>query len=243
MTKWTVLLLSAAMPILIAMPSAPVPSDGLRKAPPPQSLSAAAAASPGVFRFSDHDRKGRPVRWPSCRPIDLVVNFAGAPATAERDLNSALREVTKASGLQLHLRGRTAVRPASRGWPYGLMAGPTGWPPVLIAWTAPGTPGLPDDGSAAVTTTVTMETAAGDPVLVAGELVVNRRKNQLFSGRDGLGKILFEHELGHLLGLDHVNDPHEVMYPWVRSLPGLGRGDVRGLRLAGQGGCGRPLAP
>jgi predicted Zn-dependent protease len=46
------------------------------------------------------------------------------------------------------------------------------------------------------------------------------------------------HELGHALGLAHVNDASEVMYPEAQiKVTDLGAGDRRGLAALGSGTC------
>ena len=59
------------------------------------------------------------------------------------------------------------------------------------------------------------------------------------SGRDGqlesdgdaqASKVILEHELGHVLGLDDVDDPAEVMNEEYVGQDGFGPGDQEGLR-------------
>jgi predicted Zn-dependent protease len=45
------------------------------------------------------------------------------------------------------------------------------------------------------------------------------------------------HELGHVLGLDHVNDPNEIMYAKHVRVDELGPGDRTGLKILGAGPC------
>ena len=45
------------------------------------------------------------------------------------------------------------------------------------------------------------------------------------------------HELGHLVGLDHVDDPNELMYPRAAERTSYGPGDLKGLALLGAIPC------
>jgi hypothetical protein len=54
------------------------------------------------------------------------------------------------------------------------------------------------------------------------------------------------HELGHVAGLDHVQDRGQVMYPSIssQSPDGYGAGDRSGLaELGAQAGCLREASP
>ncbi len=51
-------------------------------------------------------------------------------------------------------------------------------------------------------------------------------------------KVTIEHELGHVVGLAHVTDPHQVMFAVGNGLSnGYGAGDLRGLAYEGSGAC------
>lgn len=51
-------------------------------------------------------------------------------------------------------------------------------------------------------------------------------------------RAVIEHELGHLVGLDHVADPTQLMNPdRVRGQVPFGAGDLTGLALLGRGNC------
>jgi hypothetical protein len=46
-----------------------------------------------------------------------------------------------------------------------------------------------------------------------------------------------EHELGHVVGLNHVTDATHIMYPTDLGRTGYGTGDLRGLAAMGSGAC------
>ena len=62
-----------------------------------------------------------------------------------------------------------------------------------------------------------------------GEII--DRRNQLE------GNISLFQQLGHLVGLDHVDDPTQLMYP-TTEVTDFGRGDRHGLALLGRTPCG-----
>ena len=87
----------------------------------------------------------------------------------------------------------------------------------------------PDDRRTYVTATITLDVpqvtdglasfaTAGDP------------------GGPATARALVMHELGHVLGLAHIDDPHQLMHA-TSPVRELGDGDRRGLAILGQGGC------
>jgi predicted Zn-dependent protease len=57
-------------------------------------------------------------------------------------------------------------------------------------------------------------------------------------GGAGAVQAIIEHELGHVVGLDHVADPTQLMNPELEpGVTGFGDGDRRGLALLGEGAC------
>ncbi|HEX6418878.1 MAG TPA: matrixin family metalloprotease, partial [Acidimicrobiales bacterium] len=56
-------------------------------------------------------------------------------------------------------------------------------------------------------------------------------------GREAVRAVLL-HELGHLVGLDHVDDPGQLMQPVAQAdLVAFGPGDLTGLAHLGRGAC------
>ena len=86
---------------------------------------------------------------------------------------------------------------------------------------------------------------AGEP-LNCGSITVKAAQNRLYGdGHDGRSSRvrLFEHELCHLVGLDHVRDRYSVMYPTVLDVSGVSRGDRIGFRRLGSTCASKPGAP
>ena len=57
-----------------------------------------------------------------------------------------------------------------------------------------------------------------------------------FEGLSGVRAVI-AHELGHLVGLDHVDDPTQLMYPSTGLATSFADGDLTGLARLGQGEC------
>jgi hypothetical protein len=186
-------------------------------------------------------RAGVPVTYDPCDPVHVVVNDDLAPTDGEAVLGSALAAVSAATGLRFLRDGATdelptADRPAQDPGRYG-----RGWSPVLVAWTTPRVdPGLSGrvagrGGSAQVsdpltgerrfvTGTVSLDTPAIRAVL--------RRPHGVAEAR-----AILMHELAHVVGLAHVDDPGELMHRDNVGRTGFGPGDLQGLAALGRGPC------
>jgi predicted Zn-dependent protease len=91
-------------------------------------------------------------------------------------------------------------------------------------------------------------TSASDQAYVTGEVVFDRDLSLVHPGFGaGLSRgNLVQHELGHVVGLDHVQDRAQVMFPSIsdKSPDGYGAGDRAGLaQLGAQAGCLRIASP
>lgn len=185
---------------------------------------------------------GGPLRWDPCAPIGFVLRSEGAPEGAEDDLRAALAVLAAATGIDLRLLGTTDERPAADR-PLVVRDGDAlRWAPVLVAWDEPGIGGVPlgshDRGVA-----VPVAVRDGDrEAFVTAQVVLNVRRTDLRPGfadrADSWGATLL-HELAHVLGLAHVDDPAQLMSEDPGSGPvRLGEGDLAGLARLGRGaGC------
>ncbi|MEX2505273.1 MAG: hypothetical protein WD378_10495 [Egicoccus sp.] len=199
-------------------------------------------AGPGIeaeagYAVWDHNDDGRPIRWDPCTPIDLVVATAGAPERAMDDLERAIDEIAAHSGLQLRVTGETDERPAARRGAYQPDRYGPRWAPVLVAWADPHENGLSlrdTDRGLAVPVAVGRP---GDRVYVTGQVVLNADRDDLVPGfgdrADAWGSTLL-HEVSHLVGLAHVNDPEQLMAVHPGQGPvELAAGDRAGLAAVG----------
>ena len=87
----------------------------------------------------------------------------------------------------------------------------------------------------------------GHEVYVTGLIVIDSSQNAKLApgfGATSLGAVLM-HELGHVVGLDHVTDTAQIMYPTVTDKPAVyAAGDLAGLQQLGRAnGCLAVPAP
>ncbi len=178
-----------------------------------------------------------PVRFDPCRPVHWVLRPDGAPADGPRLVRRAFAELSLRTGLQFVEDGTTdeaprADRPSVQRDRYG-----DRWAPVLVAWSS----GSVDPGLAGRVAAYAGPTAAedGGPHLVTGQVVLDRDDLVQSDGRLAVfAWYALLHELGHLVGLAHVEDPGQLMHPQGR-IAAYGAGDLRGLAAAGSGPCSR----
>ncbi|HWC24634.1 MAG TPA: matrixin family metalloprotease [Flexivirga sp.] len=219
----------------------PVPPDAGERplgAPPAQNSSSGGFA---FLRTVGDSGGSRPVAWDPCRPIHLVVNGAAAPRGSDQLLREATAQVSSATGLQFVFDGPTTEAPSRDRAPQDNDRYGNRWSPVLVAWTDPA---VVPDLAGSVAGLAGPEEA---PYYVASqEHWVSGRVN--LDGPDlaevlkrpggwGRARAVVMHELGHLVGMAHVHEPTELMYPEATAQTAFGPGDQEGLRQLGLGPC------
>lgn len=233
--------------------------DPARSNSPPQSGRPADWPSPGVgaadepigtppvvetpnssFRFMmSQPNSEDPVAYDPCRPIDVVMRPTGAPPGAQQLVTDALARLSQATGLQVNYIGESDEAPDPNRTPFQPDRYGDRWAPVLIAWVTPDEdpdfaadlggqagsyPVGYDDTSAYVTGMVELDAEVYAQLATTPE-----------GGADARAILL--HELGHLVGLAHVNDPTQLMYPKSSGVYDYGPGDLTGLAQLGGGRC------
>lgn len=183
------------------------------------------------------DASDSPVAYDPCRPIEYVVNDAARPAGAEDVLAEAIAEISAATGLVFRAVGTTRDEPRSAG----SLRAPLRREPVHIAWTTPSA--VPElDGRVAGIggSTARKDEYSGTQYYVTGMVALDAPQLGDVLARPGgeaQVRAIVIHELSHLVGLDHVDDPGELMYADNVGRLDLGPGDRRGLALVGAGRC------
>ncbi|WP_110183025.1 matrixin family metalloprotease [Nocardioides solisilvae] len=188
----------------------------------------------GTFKFL-HTQRGsdEPVSYSPCRPVRYVVNPEGAPRDHLELVQGSVRRIEEATGLVFEYAGETT----SRNF---LARALDRSDPVLVGWATPEE--LPDLAGdvAGVAGSTMVSRGAGRREFVTGMVALDRDTfHELMgspSGRAHAAAIM-DHELGHLVGLDHVDDRGELMHPRGATQGRFGPGDLEGLARLGGVSC------
>ena len=203
------------------------------------AISDPAAASDG-WGPTYVDGQGRPARWDPCVPIHYVVQPGWIPDAGRADLAEALTRLSAASGLQFVDDGDTSEVPSTDRAAYQPDRYGERWAPLLIGWVPAGATDLGiGSGAQGLSLSVALP-ARGGPSIVTGQVVLDA-SNRLAAGfGPGTtdGEVLL-HELAHAVGLGHVLDATQVMYPQTTNGESqFGAGDRAGLAAVGAAaGC------
>jgi hypothetical protein len=186
----------------------------------------------GEFKFSmtqpgsDDD----PVGYNPCKPIQLIVNPQGAPDHWQELVDTAIEHTEGATGLKFDDLGETDDRDFTRGRGFGVRR------PVLVAFADEDEfPDLAGD-VAGVGGSSAMQISPDHREYVTGIVVLD---TDVFTddGDQTEQQAIVDHEFGHVVGLDHVHDPRELMNEDNVGLTTYGPGDREGLARLGAIDC------
>ncbi|HUQ63663.1 MAG TPA: hypothetical protein VM121_07910 [Acidimicrobiales bacterium] len=223
-------------PELAAPAPAPLPTSATTTTPPTASV-AGPVTDPDetAYRFAVvHKATGLPARFNPCEAVHYVVNPKGAPPDAVALTQAAVNKIVAATGITFAFDGTTTepaalpnAGPDRRAYQperYG-----SRWAPVLVAWTSFAPGGLQQLGG-----------LSNSPIAEKdGKLVKFTGQVLLSTDMPLPQESVLLHELGHLMGLDHVANPRQIMRPGDLSGEARwGKGDSAGLRQLGrEAGC------
>jgi hypothetical protein len=217
------------------------PPAGLGEATEPLGAPPPLVGNSGSYAFTAVQPDGDgPVAYSPCRPIHFVVRPDGAPPAGDELIRGALASVSAATGLQFVDDGATQEAPSTDREAYQPEVYGRRWAPVLITWsTAAESPELAGDvagvaGSASVT-------RSGRTTYVTGSVTLDSEDIATLvaaPATQNTARGIVTHEMGHLVGLDHVDDPTQLMYPSTQALvTAFSWGDLAGLAALGTGAC------
>jgi hypothetical protein len=156
---------------------------------------------------------GCPRRWDPCVPIDWWYNPAGQLRPLS-EVQEAVARVGSLSGLPFRYRGTTTL--TSDGWASFSPAVPGLG--MLIEWDAT----ISSIGLARV---LGMTTPSGAVELVHAAVSLNSSDSLTVAQ----WRAVILHEVAHVAGLDHIDDPTQLMYERLTNVVDFGAGDRQGL--------------
>ena len=203
----------------------------------PEAVVEVPAAGPHTFTTMAGDGV-TPVGYDPCRPISYVLRTEHLPAGGAELVHSAVARISEVTGLDFDYAGTTDDAPGDDR----LLRVPDGrgadWAPVLIAFETPAE--NPDfdgsvigqAGSAVARVTSSLEVYVTGQVRLDAEWFAER----IDSDRAGARAVVL-HELGHLVGLGHVDDSSQLMNESYVGVVDFQGGDLAGLAALGRGAC------
>jgi len=219
------------------LPNASAPPPGVQASGQPIGTPPVVADTGGYRFMEPPDPDQEMVAYDPCRPIRVAVRPDNAPPGGQQLVEEAIGAVSAATGLQFVDAGATTEAPSSRREPYQPDRYGRQWAPVLIAWSdADEYPDLA--GNRAGLGGSTPRQAPGRPfVYVTGEVILDAPSLTAMMDRPEQVRAVIMHELGHVVGLDHVDDPEQLMYGANMGVTDFAPGDRAGLAKLGAGEC------
>ena len=180
-----------------------------------------------------------PVRFDPCRPLHYVTRSAGPGTEDMAVVHEAVAVVSAASGMAFVHDGETTEAPSKGRAPFQPDRYGDRWAPILIAWTD--TKESPElGGNAGLGGGIPWRDTTGRLSYVSGTVWLDRASMvpRLADpgGRDVV-RALVMHELTHVLGATHVDDPTQVMSLGGDGRTEFGQGDLHALAVLGAGEC------
>jgi hypothetical protein len=212
------------------------PADLVVPPPPPAT---------GTWRYIAEGADG-PVVFDACRVIHYRVRIGPGPPNGEALVAEAVAQISAITGLRFAYDGTIDAVPTSASFPSpnASVALAEAFSPVVVGWAQRNESDLWASESAdtlGVGGPRTIVFANDQRLSVSGFVLLSPSESLQPGFGRGLtvGNVLL-HELSHLVGLDHVDDPSEIMQARLdRTTPdGFGPGDRRGLwELGASRGC------
>lgn len=188
-------------------------------------------SSSDAYAYLERFSKANPPVFAACEPMPYVVRRKAGPPNGFELVQEGLQQMANATGLSFAFEGFTDELAGFDG----RSASDRLW----IGWAFDDE--IPELGEnegkdtyyAGVGGPFYEREAGGEWMITGGAVVLRSDFDVAHTFGPGLtmGNLLL-HELGHALGLDHVDDKAQVMFPRMRrdAPSGLGQGDLAGLQ-------------
>ena len=231
------------------------PPASTESSPTPLGVPAPVPGDGGPHTFLQLQPDGvTPVAYDPCRPIHYVTR-PGGPAEGDVLIRESIAAVSAATGLRFVDDGTTEEGPSDTRSPYQPEVYGERWAPVLFTWSNPVesprlgevSPEAPQANPAAYAGSTAVglpaEGQVGEPpmVFVTGSVTLDDADlTRMAEGQDGRARAraVIQHEIAHLVGLGHVEDRSQLMFPTINTnITGFNDGDLEGLSTLGEGAC------
>jgi hypothetical protein len=194
-------------------------------------------------QYGAYQRNGRKYfGWNPCNPITYAVNTDRATQAQIDAMNRSIRNAEKASGFDFEYVGEVTGSLSSDGVDPRVPGGPNAM--AVIAFSDPyatpifggGTIGVGGIGPNVLGPPITLASGASTAWIVRGGFALVDVSDIITPAEI---ESAFTHEIGHMLGLDHVNAFGELMRPVISNPPqtAYGTGDTYGLWSVGARAC------
>jgi hypothetical protein len=188
------------------------------------------------------------VAYDPCRPIHYVVREANSPDGGLQVINERFAELSRVTGMVFIYDGPTQEGPDDERKAFQPDVYGDRWAPILITWTSTeeyptlASRETPEGTEYMLGSAGSNMMARGDGrrVYVSGLVTLNAPALAKAAAYDGSAvySSVIAHELAHLVGVGHVDDPTQLMYPITDpQRVGYAAGDLTALTKLGQGPC------
>jgi hypothetical protein len=190
--------------------------------PPSTTLPPPTSPTSGSFAYLSTYTSGavtEPARWNPCEPIEYLVNADRATVAQIALMNDALARVEQATAHDFVFVGTT-----SGGLDLSVPPGSDA-DAVLVFSDATASPGLAGStvGLGGGSSVAWVDDGTLWAEMTAGGAMVD------VAASESIQELVWMHEIAHMLGLDHVGDPSELMYTSLSGQTDFGPGDREGL--------------
>lgn len=248
MRRWVMSATSVAAATLLSgcvvVSESPAPTQPEQSQGSDEGTGSAGTGGGDGYAFVRTRGDGEPVRWSTCEPIRYVVRPDREPDGARDLLEESLQRITDATGLEFEATGTTDEAPARQRGLYQPDRYGDRWAPVLVAYSTPDEDSRLSGAAAGYGGPALVRVGTGTPRYVSGTVVFDVDEMTSMGGQDAMQAVML-HELGHLVGLAHVDDRGQLMNPTLygRETTDLQEGDLAGLEILGDGECYEPIKP